>query len=431
MVLVEATRQRLISTRETLTGMEKTMREYSNAKSAFMIAIMILGLAALAFGKPPAQPQSPFYRTEILKYVSASDLAWDCEDPRGIPIKETKPPLPKTLFRKSDALLVTPRDGRHYTTAIWSPRGDLLVFVAPTTESRTIATPSIDPRMEIPVGVSINELWGYELDRQRWFLITQDGAKPRFSPEGNELFFLTGGQLMSFDTASFAIRNTGIELPQTAVGLLRAQPLATGTLLGPTESTTQFSILGQDDAKTTKPDTSWNLSLSFSDQVIFSPNDDHMVVNYGKTLGDPTQPTATILLLNHGERVVPLLKNCYPSGNQAVWSPDSTILAYPVLSRLPEITIYDTSQNTSRSIQPDDLRFLNGLSFSPDADFLVFSSGDLRQALPNLWIATTNGRALQAIGTGILPKWSPVGQKLLYALPGSNGTLDWYLVQLN
>jgi Tol biopolymer transport system component len=167
--------------------------------------------------------------------------------------------------------------------------------------------------------------------------------------------------------------------------------------------------------------------------LVLSPSGDQAIVAYGaNTWQGQFVPAVTVLHHATGE-VTPLLKNCQFSGIEMVWSPTGSQIAYPVWGKRSEIRIYDVrSGQTQVLVRLETNELLSGLSWSPDGKHLAFTQGDDHLSLRSIWVVSTDGRARQRlVEGGLLPNWSPDGRHILYARPGADRLLDWYLLEVS
>jgi Tol biopolymer transport system component len=358
--------------------------------------------------------------------LSRNDL-FDC----STYVPDTHPLLPieQQIFHVVRDIKVTPDDGKDYLGAVWSPSGDAMVFVAPTGDHRDILNSDALPSDEDTqlVAISKNELVLYFPDRNTWKQITSDGARPTWSTDARSIYYMAGTDLMKFDISTQAATYTGLRAPNTGVGLLVSRPLSDGRLLAPRQPHAPLEVQGGEMP-------AWGpIEVAVSDYVLLSPQGDQIVVAYGaNTWKGQFVPALTVIYHPNGE-VTPLLKNCQASAIEMVWSPDRNRVAYPVRAQRSEIRIYDVrSGQTQVLVRLDTPDLLSGLSWSPDSRYLAFTLGDDRVTPRSIWLVSTDGTTRQRLmAGGLLPNWSPDGEHILYARPGTTRLLDWYLLELS
>jgi hypothetical protein len=261
--------------------------------------------------------------------------------------------------------------------------------------------------------VSQNELWLYRPFNQSWTKVSGDGAAPRFSTAGDDLFFLMGNRLMDFSLLTGSVIPTGLALPNTAVALLTGLPFATGGLFSPTATSTTAG--------------GWaHIDLSALDATLLAPDDRHAVV----TLDN--QPAVSILVGQDGSRL-PILKTCGESAHYLTRAQDGAALAFPLRgSETTAIYILSAATGATHLIATFGGRpLINGISFSPDSKYLALSVGDGRAVSPEIWIIPTRGSGGQVVTQGIAPRWSPTGTSLLYAGAGPATPFQWSLIPLH
>lgn len=356
--------------------------------------------------------------------LSRNDL-FDC----ATYLPDVSPVLPveQQIFHIVQDITVTPDDGKEYLGAVWSPNGEAMVFVVPTGGHRDIPDDdrlASDEEIRL-VAVSKNELILHFPSHDTWEQITSDGVRPTWSADGQSIYYMTGTDLMKFDVGTRTAIYTGLSAPNTGVGLLLSQPLPDGRLLAPRQPHAPMEIFGG------KTSDSFRIEVADSDYLIPSPRGDQIVAAYGaNTWKGQFVPAVTVLHHLNGE-ATPLLKNCQFSAIEMVWSPTGGQIAYPVYAERSEIRIYDVRSGQTRVLvrfETNDL--LSGLSWSPDGKYLAFTHGDDRSTPRSIWIVSTDGMVRQRLCNGLLPNWSPDGRHILYARPGTDRLLDWYLLEV-
>jgi WD40 repeat protein len=351
----------------------------------------------------------------------ATDIA-DCS--RDMDQIARKAPALRNVFDLDRPILLVKSSEREYTNAIWSPKGDAILFVVPVglhpLESSDSSTEAL-----APLGISRNELWLLRLDKRSWKKITDDGMRPRFSDNGQHLFYMSGTGLAKFNFATGKEERTSALAKASATDLLHATPLADGSVVAMSDMNGKISHKG-----TALP--RWNpFELGLEDDLRPSPNEDYIAVNYGSgQIGGVFQDAVTVVI-GPNDEIIPVLKSCASSARELAWSPNGDSIAYPVRGEYPSIENFDLSSRSRRVILQKTGGDLSGLSFSPDGKYLVFAQGYLGEAGNAIWIASSDGKVMQRIAErGILPRWSPDGQAVVFAVRGSSGNLDWYLIQL-
>jgi len=305
-------------------------------------------------------------RAEVVTTALARGAVFDCANyhPEGSAVLPAEQPI----FRVVRRAKITPDDGRDYLGAVWSPKGDALVFVSPTDQQRPIrereALPS-DGETRL-VAVSINELWLYFPQHEVWELITLDGTRPVWSTDGRSLYYMAGSDLMRFELSTRTSFRTGLSAPDTTNGLLFSQPLPDGRLLAPKRPHAPLEVQGD------QVPAAWGqIEVAESDYVLLSPCADRAIVAYGANTWKG-KFTPSVAVLYHPTRgIIPLFRNCQYSALEIAWSPAGDRIAYPVHADRPEIRVYDVeSGRTHVIVRLDAFDNLSGLSWSPDGRFL-------------------------------------------------------------
>lgn len=336
-------------------------------------------------------------------------------------------PLEQPLFSIVEEIRLTIDENGDYSRAVWSPDGNSLVFIAPTDDYREIKindTLSLDDESRL-VAVSKNKLILYSPKTDTWDPISNDGANPTWSPDSRTIYYMTGIDMMKFDIDSKTQTSTGLSAANTGVSLLFSQPFPNGLLFAPRQPHAPFEVIGNNILGLNQ------IEITESDYLLLSPTGKLVAVGYSSyTNGGEIVPAVMVIHRSNGE-VIPLMKNCQYSALQAAWSPDGNRIAYPVHLDQPEIRIFDThTKITDIIIQLDTFDRLNGLSWAPDGKHLAFTKGDGRSIPRSIWIASTDGKSIQYLAEGLLPNWSSDGTHLLYAKPGENRMLDWYMLEM-
>jgi WD40 repeat protein len=365
-------------------------------------------------------------RSETVQAALTQHDLFDC----ATYLPDVSPVLPveQQIFHIVQDIEVTPDDGKEYLGAVWSPNDDAIVFVAPTDGHRDIPdgdTLPSDEKIRL-VAVSKNVLMLHFPARDTWQQITSDGARPTWSMNGRSIYYMAGTGLMKFDLDTKTAIHTGLSAPNTGVGLLLSQPLSDGQLLAPRQPHTSLEILGGGMSALSR------VGVADSDHIVLSPGGDQMVVAYGaNTWQGQFVPAVTVLHHPKGE-VTPLLKNCQFSAIEMVWSPTGSQIAYPVHAERSEIRICDVRSGQTRVlVRLETNELLSGLSWSSDGKYLAFTQADDRSTPRSIWVVSTDGMVRQRlVEGGLLPNWSPDGRYILYARPGTDRLLDWYLLQV-
>jgi len=364
-------------------------------------------------------------RNETVQFALAQEDLFDCSIYQ--PDSKQIHPLEQPLFSIVEEIKLAVDEDRDYSRAVWSPDGNALVFIAPTEEYREIKindTLSLDDESRL-VAVSKNELILYLLKTDTWELISNDGASPTWSPDSRTIYYMTGIDMMKFDINSKTQTYTGLSAANTGVSLLFSKPLPNGLLFAPREPHAPFEVIENNILGLNQ------IEITESDYLLLSPIGEQVAVGYGSyTNGEEIVPAVMVIHHSNGE-IIPLMKNCQYSALQAAWSPDGNRIAYPVHLDKPEIRVYDThTKTTDIIIRLDTFDRLSGLSWAPDGKHLAFTKGDGRSIPRSIWVASTDGKFIQYLAEGLLPNWSPDGIHLLYAKPGENRLLDWYMLEM-
>jgi len=304
--------------------------------------------------------------------------------------------------------IVPPSSSTPLYQGIWSPQGDAIAFTSPTSEVHFLPTEGSSPGQ--PYAVSQNELWAYYLANKTWTLVSADALAPRFSTSGMDLLFLTDGRhLMDFSLRSGKATPTGESLPNTSVGILTGSPLANGTLFSPTASSTTTNV--------------WpKIDLTSLDTVLLAPDGHSAFISFAS-------PQAISAFVAQDGNQRPVLRNCSQTAHYAAWLQNGSAIAF-MLRGAQNTDIYLTSATTGttrRVVSFGGRPLINGLSSSPDGQYLVISVGDGRVATPKLWIVSIDGSRSQVLFDGIAPRWSPTGAALLFAGAGPAQPFQWYL----
>lgn len=365
-------------------------------------------------------------RTQIIQAASTQTNLFDCANYH--PTEDVVSPIETQILSAIHELRITPDDGKDYRGGIWSPDGVAIAFVAPTDESRLIQDHDILPSDEDTrlVAISKNELLLYYPERNIWKPITRDGAHPVWNTDGHTIYYMSGVDLIQFDPENKTTRHTGLQAPNTGNGLLFSQPLSDGRLFAPRQPHAPLEIQG--GFTSLGP-----IEVTENDYVLLAPDADKAIVAYGaNTWKGKFSPSITVLY--HQEKgPIPLFKNCQYSALEAVWSPNSRQIAYPVHANQPEIRLYDVESGQVKIlIRLNNFEHISGLSWSPDGRFLAFTRGDGRFQPRSIWVVSTDGSKQQhLIDDGLMPNWSPDGQYILYARPVNHQMLSWYLLQVS
>ncbi|MBI5302575.1 MAG: PD40 domain-containing protein [Chloroflexi bacterium] len=253
------------------------------------------------------------------------------------------------------------------------------------------------------MGIGTTKLSLYSPSRNTWEKITDDGARPVWSADGQSIYFIAGTDLMRFDLGTRKTIHAGLSAPDSGTGFGFSRPLSDGRFSDP-------------------------IDIIPSDQVLLSPQADNAAIAYSASMnGEQLVPAVAVLHRSNGA-VIPLLKNCHSSAVKMVWSPSGDRIAYPLHADPPEIRIYDVQSGQTQVVFRNDVfDHLNNLSWSPDGKYLVFTRGDGRGSPAPIWIISTDGvMGQQILGDGYLSNWSPDGKRILYS--GRDG---WYILKIN
>lgn len=379
------------------------------AASSFALLLSGLSLYALNPGEP-----NFLSREAAVNAVIQSSTVFDCtiED---APKQTTSPVVTDLLELRNDTALSI--DGKAFTAAVWSPRADALVFVAPTEQIRALPsdTSALAQGSSHVVGVSVNELWYYNLHRHVWRRITDDGASPRFSTDGRLVYFLSGANLMAFDIYKLSVAPVNRKIPDTRPSLLLSRPLSDGTLFAPSD-TQRFSL-------TSPKPRLLQLDLRETDHVSISPANDVIAVSY---TGSEKIPPVTTVISQDGA-IRPLLRNCPYSATQLSWSRGGEIIAYPLSGREPVIHLVDRTTNARSVISLPGGGRISSLSLSPDSFIAFAQDGGSNTSDISIYVITRDGRRIQRLTEGMMPQWSPDGRYIVYASVASG---SWRLAEV-
>ena len=360
----------------------------------------------------------------VLKAQSANSV-FDCSS--YVPDNSPIIPVNKEFFNINDIRKITNDSINDYTAAVWSPNGEYIVFVVPTSDVHNLTNgdPGVSDVSAQPIAMSKNNLLLYTVKDSSWELMAKDGTRPVWAKDGRSIYYLAGQDLLQFELDTRTERRVGLSSPDTNTCLLISRPLPDGTLFAPREPHASMEIQGGGVA------SSVQLSVTENDSITVSPTGDQFIVIYGATTQRDQVTPATAEVHRADGTVTPLLRNCNDSALEMVWSSDGSQIAYPVRAERPEIRVYDVaSAQTSILVRLDLFDVLSGLSWSSDGRYLAFAQGDGRSEPRSLWVVATDGTFRQRIGDGFLPNWSPDGTHLLYAQPGSLRLLDWFVLDI-
>ncbi len=384
----------------------------------------LLTIAATLYGLPssPNADRTGLQQTsrsEEIVTALRSGSGWDCLS--DVPIS---PPSPlEAEFFEVTSRTVLPTRGWDLSAAAWSPEGDAILFVMPTDSLRRVSGARQGSGAAL-IGVSVNQLWLLDLETHEWLLISNDGSSPRFSADGERIFYISGVALKSYNLRDRSTQTLTGEATSSAVGLVASQPLRDGSLLAPQKTHDVVQVLGT----TTN---SWKpLQLLETDRLFPSPDDRFLAVSYSAS-EEGAEPSLVRVYAANGEATT-VLRDCPYSATQLSWSPDGSLLAYPTLGSSQTVNIFDLGEGTQRVVlDTTEPGLISGITWSPDSMFLAFAHGDHREALPIVWVLEASGSGRQPIGQGILPSWSPKGDQILVAIPGENGApLAWAIITL-
>lgn len=367
--------------------------------------------------------------TDLTQRQSAIDAAlaqpglFDCSN--YVPDKSPILPNERQVFRTIRDTKVTPDDGSEYLGAVWSPKGDAMVFTLPThgrvdvTEHDTLPSDT----KTVFTGIGTSRLALYHLSSNTWEQISSNGARPVWSADGSTIRYLSGLGLVAWDPKTRREDRTAFSTPATGVGLKFTQPLVDGGLLAPRSPHAPLEVLGSQSPRLGK------ISVTESDSVLVSPKADRAVVAYGANTYKGQFTPAVATLRDTNGQTMPLLLNCQYSATEMVWSPNGDRIAYPVHADRPEIRIYDVrSGQTQVLVRFGSLANFSGLTWSPDGRHLAFAFGEER----TIWVVSTDGvYRQQLVKGGLLPNWSPDGRQILYARPGGTRILDWFILYVD
>jgi Tol biopolymer transport system component len=310
------------------------------------------------------------------------------------------------------------------TAGVWSPSGDSIAFVAPTgqymsmNEAEAIKSES-DPANAPSVGTarSVNAIWLYSLQDKKWSMVTEDGARPRFSNDGKRLLYMSSHGARAVDLASMAEESLGAPEAGDPHKRFHTEVLSDGTVL----STGSENLLKQ--WGTTK--SSWaSIELAPNDEVRIAPNEEHIAVLYNATEGNPN---SALVVYDKAGKARSVLKNCPVAAIYSTWSQEGDSLVYPMTANgQPEVwesRLDGGAPSTRVRLQPT--QSINELSLSPGNEYVAFSQIE-ESGRGGVWIA--NKRGMQRVASGILATWSPKGNRILYAVMRSQGEFDWYVV---
>lgn len=312
------------------------------------------------------------------------------------------------------------------TAGVWSPTGDSIAFVAPTERIQPLkkdaAATAAGEAGDGPakaVGVSVNEVWVYHFQQQKWSMITDDGARPRFSRDGKRLFYLSSSKgARAVDMATMA--DEALSAPDAGDPNQRfhTEILSDGSVLSPGQ---QDGILKQVGTL----ESSWaSIELAPQDEVRISPNEQRLAVIYN---ADHKNPESAVVVYDKAGTATTVLKNCPDSALHLTWSQDGNSLVYSMRATgQPEVwesKLSGGSPTARVRLHPSE--GLGALSLSPDNEYVAFAQTG-HTGREGIWIANKGG--MQRVASGLLGQWSAQGDRLLYAIRRPGGEFDWYVV---
>lgn len=352
--------------------------------------------------------------------TASTNTAWDCTQP---PPTLPQVPLVEQLVRIDYHLPITPPEGRGFTTAIWSPSGDRLVFVSPTSDIKPVADPSLSTTLNRLVGVSRSELWLYNISDGHWQRITSDGSKPRFASDGKAVYFVSNNQVKRFSLATFIESPTGIAAPNSAASIIQSSILSDGSLLSFAATSGVKLSSTTSSPNTPNPVIYLDRKLAPNDTVRPSPRNDLVAVIYRSDL--PHE----VVLAGFDRKPLPILVNCPSAAEELTWSQDGTTITFPFRGRFSGIVTVNANDGTNHALVSlrGDAVFSN-ISVSRTG-LIALAKGDSRTQT-NIWVVSPNGEKWQRLMEGLIPIWSPSGTILLSDIPGNTGRLEWMLTHI-
>lgn len=385
------------------------MTKLSTIRRTLFLVLLIVAVFSFGLWAQRAAKIGSVGRSTALGQAQSSRSLWDCRLPAESRSEVVATPgkilafgLPRSLKGPPDSYR------RTFTAAVWSPRSDGIVFVAPTEQIRSVSGSGQGTNKATLMGISVNELWYYDVVNSRWNIVTRDGANPIFSKSGDQVFFLENRTPMSYEIKTGQLRETGSQVPNTYQALLRSQPIENGIISQPSEETSSLMWQGANIEK----------SLPFNpieplDRLTISPDGQHIAAKYAASDGSQSLVMA---VFSPDAASVPVFQDCPYSAAQITWNPQSSALAYPVdMEGATQLHFFELSSRTRRSIAlPLGLR-MSGLSFSPNGRYLVFAGSSEKNSwqLDVIDSETYTFQTTTLMGT--MPHWSPDGRSILYS----------------
>jgi Tol biopolymer transport system component len=313
------------------------------------------------------------------------------------------------------------------TAGVWSPAGDSIAFVSPTKRIQALRSDEASAIVSDPanaparaVGVSVNEIWVYHLQQEKWSKISDDGGRPRFSNDGKRLFYLSSSKgARAVDMTTLADESLGAPDAGDPNKRFSTEILSDGSVLSPDQP---HGVLKQVGAL----ETSWAaIELAPQDEVRIAPNEQRIAVIYNAS--EKSTESAVVVYDKAGQATT-VFKNCPDAALHMAWSQDGNSLVYAIRATgQPEVwesKLSAASRPTVR-LRLTPTQRIGALSLSPDNKSIAFSQTG-HTGREGIWIANKSG--MQRIATGLLGNWSPQGDQILYAVRRSGGGFDWYVV---
>ena len=418
------------------------MQNIKRSKQKYLyLTLIIVGLIVITttvMADPPfyldSQKAQEIYdlRPEaIQRTISQPSSVFDCS------ISDTTKALVKSsrqgFMTLSKVENILPNNGKNYRGAVWSHTGDKAVFVVATDQVKPI--PKIDqsqPHNFSPIAIIQSELHLFTIANQTWQQITDDGVRPVWSTDDQTIYYMQGTTLYAIEVDTFSTSEIDQTSHTDVWSLILSRPLADGGLI---DTGSQMGLMKVKASNSLNPQNQYSQAIAMlpGDDMFVSPTGERLIVANGSVEDEASGRFVEGVTTVYGpnQMVMPILKNCQNSVNKLAWSLDGTRIAFPVSGPQQELKVFnlDTGELTTL-LRSDDPDKFSGLSWSSDGAYLAFTKGDGRDSARTIWVVALDGSKQQYLTEGMLPNWSPDNRHLLYARPGKENNLDWFLAEI-